>query len=213
MTNSPGSVFLVKSVLQGPWVPGAVVLYARRIDRAPRSCTECFVDNTKPPCPLTIEGFSDICEIDRQTDCFFPVGPPLISWRDAVSSLASKLSGVTDVDVGFRTWNQTQVDEPDMFQIEPKLGALFVSAVCPFARDVKSRAIRRCRACGHQQIDWSKILDRLGDLRVSAHDWPGTDFFVVEGASQTRGICATGAALEKLGGFRDSLELIELDWY
>lgn len=213
MTNKRESVFLVRSVLQGPWVPGAVLLYARRTDKIPRSCTECFVDSAKPPCPLTVEGFSDIRDVDQETSHFIPCGPPLVSWRNAVSMLARTIDGVVEVDVGFRTWNQTQVDDHEMFQIEPKLGALFVTAVCPSARDVRSRAIRRCRECGRQHIDWSKLVDRLGDLRISAHDWPGTDFFVVEGGSQSRGVCATGAGLEKLGGFRDSLELIELDWY
>ncbi len=207
------SVYLIRRVKQGPSVPGAVVLYPKRAQPAKKQCSACLLDSASPPGPLTVEAFSDLQAIDSECRCFLPSGPPLMTWRASSYALASSLSGVVHVDVGFRTWDQTRVEEGELFVMGPLLGALYVNAVCPTAVDVRGRAIRNCGTCGRQQVDWAKILDRAQDLRLSAALWPATDVFLIDGGNQSLGVCITGSGLTKLGEYQDSLDLRKLDWF
>jgi hypothetical protein len=175
------------------------------------SCEVCRYDSPEEPYDFLVEGFDDFVNFNPTIRAFLPGTPPLISSRAEVSSLAENLSGVAPVRVGFSEWEQAPVEKDRWFDIEPRLGALFVVAVCPVLFDESGHPLEKCRECGRQRIKWYRVEERIHNFSINSADWPGTDLFLLEGGDQYRGLCVTESGLEKIheAGFHN-LRLIEL---
>lgn len=207
-------IYFIRRVVQIPEaLPSALIPSGTTRTREARTCESCIFDSYAGPYDFLVQGFDDFDQLDTSVSAFLPEGPPLIAPRSHCVDLASILSGVTAVRVGYNYWEQRPVAPGKWFELEPLLGALFVTAVAPRMRDEHGEPLSRCARCGRQIVSLSRFTERAAEYSLDYETWPRTDLFLVEGLMQSSGICLTSTGLEKLRrlGFAN-FDLVPLVW-
>ena len=118
------------------------------------------------------------------------------------------------VRVGYRRWEQRELEEVEWFSREPRMAALFVTSVMKDAKWTSGESLPRCPECGKIRIAWGEVSETARRLVLPFNRWPETDLFLLEGGMQSLGVFVTDEGIGKLksGGWRMNLDLVPVEW-
>lgn len=134
--------------------------------------------------------------------------PPFVGLEQDIRWLATLMSGVSVVRVGYETWDDDFVLESKRFALEPQLAALFVTGNC--SRAVSSRTgceFSACPVCGGYEIG------QVGDVCPVHATWDGSDLFNIPGSPRISQVIITekGRQILDQEGFTN-VKYAEIRW-